>query len=454
MKSVSEIGRGNASRQTAPRPPSRTAFLQPALREDQSSNQSLNQPPSQTPGLSGFAKAASALTLATLFGLAACSRQYTLAFVYAPSETTTTAGLINAYGVNNQTGALFLLADSPIPSGGRKPTTIAAAPNGQAVYVSNHDDSNVVELTVGTDGKLYPVNTYNTTGSFPTALAVSADGKYLYVAYTYQNGYTTASPGPGGISIFPIASDASLGTPTDFPIGRTPVAIAVSSKPTSGGANAVYVAAQDNAATNPAPTGTSTASLNLFAFAASASSGSLSLLPGETIVAGNAPSLGYATGPQPAGLLEDAAGAHLYVTDFAGNTVITYSIGANGVPVPVANGAAVTGTGPLGMAIDPTGKYLYVANYTSGTVSGYTFEASGVPVPSTDAVSTEAGTGTNCVTIEPSQGIYLYASGLLSNSITGEQIIPADGSLKPIIGSPYSATSLPACAVAVANYTR
>jgi 6-phosphogluconolactonase (cycloisomerase 2 family) len=444
MKSVSKIGRGNASQQKAPRSPFRTAA--PGA-----------SPVNQRFGRHArLAKAGSLLALATLAGLAACSRQYTLAFVYAPSETATTSGLINAYGVNNQSGALYLLPDSPIPSGGRKPTTIAAAPNGQAVYISNHDDSNVVEFTIGTDGKLYPQNTYNTTGSFPTALAVSADGKYLYVAYTYRKGFTTASPGPGGISIFPINSDSSLGTPTDFPIGRAAMTIAVSSKPLANGANAVYVAAQDTAATNSASATASDTTLNLFAFSASATDGSLSLLPGETIVAGNSPSFGYATGTQPAGLLEDASGTHLYVTDFVGNTVITYSIGANGVPIAqdqsvAPGGVAVTGTGPMGMAIDPTGKYLYVANYTSGTLSGYTFNGNGDPIPSTVAGSTEAGTGTTCVTIEPSEGIYLYASGRLSNSITGEQIIPTDGSLKPIINSPYAATTLPACTVAVAN---
>ena len=62
------------------------------------------------------------------------------------------------------------------------------------------------------------------------------------------------------------------------------------------------------------------------------------------------------------------------------------------------------------------------------------------------------GAGTNCVTIEPTHGVYLYASALVRSSITGEQIIPADGSLKPIINSPYAATTLPVCAVAVARF--
>lgn len=398
-----------------------------------------------------FSRAASLAALAVLFGLTACDNDFTVAWVYAPSETATTGGLINAYGIDNQTGSLGLLADSPVPSGGRKPVAITVAPNQKFVYVINHDDSNVVEFSIGTDGKIYPQNTYNTTGSYPTALAVSADGKFLYVAYTYQTGFTTASPGPGGISIFPIANDNSLETPSDFPIGRTAVAIAVSRKPTGSGANAVYVVTQDAAATNPAATGTSNQTLNLFAFAVDPTSGLLSTLPGETIASGNVPSTGYATGIAPGGILEDITGSHLYVTDFGGDIVIAYSIGADGTPNLIANGATATGSGPLGMTIDPSGKYLYIANSVSGSISGYTFGVNGEPVTSTVAASTLAGTGTNCVTVEPVRGIYLYASSLISNSITGEQIIPADGSLKPMLHSPYPATTLPVCTVSVAR---
>ena len=70
--------------------------------------------------------------------------------------------------------------------------------------------------------------------------------------------------------------------------------------------------------------------------------GQPSTLPGETIVAGNTPSSGYATGLAPGGLLEDSTGSHLYVTDNAGDVVIGYSITANGVPTPLPNGVATT----------------------------------------------------------------------------------------------------------------
>ncbi len=78
-------------------------------------------------------------SLAIGLGVTACSRDFTLAYVY-----TTTAkanpGLINAYGVDYQTGALLQLADSPIPSGGRNPIAIVVAPNGKFLYVIHRDD--------------------------------------------------------------------------------------------------------------------------------------------------------------------------------------------------------------------------------------------------------------------------------------------------------------------------
>jgi len=68
----------------------------------------------------------------------------------------------------------------------------------------------------------------------------------------------------------------------------------------------------------------------------------------------------------------------------------------------------------------------------------------------------QAGTGPTCVTTigapnntDPKQGIYMYTSNQLSNSITGEQVFPQDGSLKQIYNTPFSASALPTCLVSV-----
>ena len=108
-----------------------------------------------------------------------------------------------------QTGALIPLADSPLTAG-KNPVTLVPTPDGKNLYVVNQDDSNVMQYSIGTDGKLYLKNTVNVTGSTPTAAAVDPAGKFLYITFTYQLGpggqqlYSPASPGPGGITIFPI----------------------------------------------------------------------------------------------------------------------------------------------------------------------------------------------------------------------------------------------------------
>lgn len=401
------------------------------------------------------------LSMALLPAIMACDNNFTASFMYSTSAKNNT-GLINAYGVNNQTGFLRTLADSPIPSGGRNPVALTAAPNHLYIYVVNRDDSTVLELAIGTDGKLYPYNTYNTTGSFPTGAAVSSNGKFLYVSYTYQDcstgeveqngpnpncqsplhGFTTASPGPGGITIFPINSDNSLGSPVDFPIGRAPIAITTS--PTGG---FVYVIAQDTAATSTTPGQTG----NLFAFAADPDTGALSALPGETInpAPGNVVSVGYPSGVLPGGLIEDAAGQHLYVSDFSSNQILTYAIGSNGVPTQVTNAAVGSDVGPEGMTIDPTGKFLFSANYTAGTISAFNVNGDGTLAVIPASRSVQAGTGANCAAMDPLHGVYLYVSNSLSNSMTGEQLEPKTGALAPIIGSPYAASTLPTCMIAV-----
>jgi len=411
----------------------------------------------------GWKPAASVFVLSTMLSVTACNNDYTLGFVYATSANTT-SGLINAYGIDNQTGALKLLADSPIPTEGRKPEALVAAPNHLFLYVMNHDDSTVVKVGIGTDGKLYPQETYNTTGSFPTGAAISPDGKFLYVTYTYQiclsgtvgqngtnpncvaplNGFTTASPGPGGITIFPINSDNTLGTAIDYPIGKTPVGIV-----TSPVNNFVYVISQDSAATSTVSGQTG----NLFGFAQNSSTGALTPLAGETINAttGDVSSTGFPSGTLPAGVMEDATATHLYVSDFTGNVIYTYSIATTGVPTQLASVA--TDVGPEGMTIDPTGTYLYVANYTAGTLGGYSFGTNGALTALSSSQSTEVGTGTTCVAVEPKKGVYLYTSNSLSNNVTGEELIPADGSLKPIIRSPYEASALPTCIITVPRIT-
>src|SRR5882757_8064047 len=182
---------------------------------------------------------ASIVSVAMGLGLTACGSDYTVGYLYATTARDT-AGLVNGYKVDYQQGYLVQLANSPTPSGGKNPVTVVASPDHLSIYVVHRDDSNVVHFLIGTDGKLYPQTTYKITGSFATDASIDAAGKFLYVTYTYQNTltlnadgtvasqsqlYTPANPGPGGVTIFPINTDGSLGLPKNFNLGRAPVRI-------------------------------------------------------------------------------------------------------------------------------------------------------------------------------------------------------------------------------------
>ena len=380
------------------------------------------------------------LSLAMALGVTACSNDYTVSYLYMTTSQSLPHGLINAYQVDYQSGTLLPLADSPIDAGGRNTLGLVVAPNNLFLYTVNNFDSDVVEFAIGTDGKLYPQHTYNISGSLPTAAAIDAAGKFLYVTFTYQNTpggaelYTPSNPGPGGISIFPINPDNTLGTPTTVNVGRNPMGIT-----TSAVGHYVYVIEQDSATTS-----------NLLGFSENANTGALTPLAGVTINAGNVSSTGYVSGPNPSGILEDSAGAHLYVTDQTLGQVATYSVAGNGIPSLA--GTTATDAGPKGMAFDLTGKYLYVTAYTANALDEFTIGTGGLPSRSTVSASVQTGTGPTCVVIggapsnaNPIHAVYLYTSNALSNNITAEQLNPRDGSLDQVFGEPFGGSVLPTC---------
>lgn len=392
---------------------------------------------------------ASILSLAIGLGVTACSRDYTLAYLY-----TTTAkanpGLINAYNVDYQSGALIQIADSPIPSGGKNPVAIVATPNAKFLYVVHRDDSTVVEFAIGTDGKLYAQHTYNVTGSFPTSAAVDPDGKFLYVAFQYQSGYTTASPGPGGITIFPINADNTLGTPVTTnglnyqPIGNNPISIVASpSLASNAAARFVYVVDQETSG-----------NANVLGFTQNTTSGALTATTSTSIttVSGKTVATGTKVGVIPTAIAEDPTGRFVYITDEALNEVFGFLVEAGGNLEAMVSSPFSTGLFPVGLTIDPRGTYLYTANFNANTVSAFVINTStGSLTASSGSASIAVGTGPTCVTIEPARGIYLFTSNQLDNTISGEQLNPHNGGLTNIQNTPFTASGLPTCTVAVAN---
>ncbi len=407
----------------------------------------------------GRAALASAVSLSML-GVTACSRDYVLGYLYVPTARPLSAGSpnggISAYAIDYQAGGLEPLSDSPIPAGDN-PVAIAASPNNLALYVVNQNDSTVMTYQIGTDGKLYNKQTINVTGSTPTAIAVDAQAKFVYVTNKYQlddNGkqlYSPASPGPGSVTIFPINSDNTLGTPSTQKVGNNPVGI-VASKPqiNAPAAGFVYVIDQETLA-NGSPTGV------LLGFSENLTTGALTPVPGTTITTQSGSktvATGFGAGTTPAAIAEDPSARFIYVTDQSSNQLYGYVTQSNGAVTPIPTGPYETGIFPQGVTIDPRGKFVYIANATSSTVTPYAIsQANGslTPIASISGGSSVTDTNPTCIAIDPALGVYLYTTNSLAADITGLQLSANDGSLKQIQNTPFPSGALPQCAVAVSN---
>jgi 6-phosphogluconolactonase len=388
----------------------------------------------------GRGAAAAMMSLAMGFGLTACTRDYTVAYVYVTTAPKNgQGGGVAEYAVDYQSGSLVGLTGSPIAAG-NNPSGLVAAPNGLFIYVLNHDDSTVQEYAVGTDGKLTSKNTYPITGSFPTAANIDPSGKFLYVTYTYQTGFSATNPGPGGVSIFPIGADNSLGTPLNQNVGINPVAVV-----SNGFNNFVYIVDQE-----------ATPNAAVLGFTRDASTGALTPVPGTTVgpavPGGPTVAKGFPAGVTPSAIAEDPRGHFVYVTDKAANQLIGYVVQDGGALVPMVNGPFSTGLFPVAVTIDPRGLYLYVANYNANTVSAYAInQASGTPAGTVGSGATAVGTAPAALAIEPALGIYLFVANNLDGTVSGQQLDPHNGSLKAVQNTPFPASGLPTGVVAVAN---
>ena len=372
-------------------------------------------------------------------GTTSCSRDYTAAYVYSTSASN---GTISGFAVDYQSGVLTPLSGSPFTSQLSNPTTVVAAPSGRFLYViGGTQNAEVEEFSIGTDGKLYGQNTYNLTGTYPTAAAIDSTGTFLYVTYTYQVGYGPNNLGPGGVSIYKINSDNSLATPTNVNVGNHPVGISVSVPvPTTANVYA-YVVDQENSP-NAAVIG----------FQQNRTTGALTLLSGSTCTGTPTVCTGIHAGVTPSAIAIEPTGRYVYVTDKSSNQIIGYGIGPAGNLTALVSSPTATGLYPVAVTVDPRGKYIYTANYNSNTVSSYSINSSDGSLGGTASVGNfSTATGPTCVTIDPALGIYLYTSNYLDNSISGGQLSPNTGQLNAIANTPFPVGSLPSCVTSVPN---
>ncbi|HLJ79741.1 MAG TPA: beta-propeller fold lactonase family protein [Acidobacteriaceae bacterium] len=397
----------------------------------------------------GFLATAASLGLA--LGLASCNPGNTIDYLFVTSNTSngrTENGKVTSYHVNSYSGVVSEVTGSPFDSQGKDPVAVVATPNQQYLYVANHDSNNVAEFAIGTNGQLSGGHTYTTPGVEPVALAVNNAGTLLFVVDYYQSGFSDATPGPGGLVVYPIHSDGTLGSPVGSGSGITPLQCFPGGVAVTANGSFVYVTNTNSVivtttppstATNPATPSTCPAEGTISGFSI-ASGGSLTALPGSP----------YAAGSTPTGIAIDPTNRFVYSTDSVQNQLIAYQIQPGGSLYPLPSGPFQTGTFPVSVVVDPRGQFIYVTNYNSSTVSEYSLtQSTGAPSAGAASVFNTRAPYPTCLVVEPALGRYVYTTDFTGASITGAELNPHTGELTALQDQPYPANGSPTCAAAI-----
>jgi 6-phosphogluconolactonase len=370
-------------------------------------------------------------------------------FLASSAGTGNSSGEIDVFAADSETGALRQ-AVSPVSSGGNSPVSLAVTSNYQNLYVANQASNNIVHFSIAYNGDLTKQDevTLSSEGTVPVSIAVNNAGTRLYVVSADLPGNI-----PGAVlAAFSLNSSGAIGSPVKngsldyWPLvvpGYAGDVIVPTSVTSIASNNAVYVTAYDQSAYNPGGVANSTANPG-WVFGFKSSSGAP--------LYGTAGSP-YRAGVKPTGVAADPTNRFVYVTDYASNELIGYSIESGYALGFLLNGPFKTGNEPQAVTIDQRGKYIYVANELDSTVSAYSIDLStGTPSAAIN-VTGGANNSTDAqpvsITIDASLGRFVFTANHLGDSISGFQLNPNTGTLTPTENSPYPSSASPTAIITV-----
>jgi len=285
-----------------------------------------------------------------------------------------------------------------------------------------------VSATIGLDGGLTQKDSV-TLSATPVAIAVNTVGTFLYVI----TGTASGTLAEYALSSGTLGTAATASEPLTVPgfAGDTIIPTGITVLANNA---AVYVTAYDQSAYNPGGSTTSTANPG-WVFGYSVGSG------GALTAAANSP---YQAGVKPSALVADPTNRFVYVTDYASSQLIGYSILDGSTLRFLTNGPFKTGNEPSAITIDPRGKFIYLSNQLDNTVGAFSIDLpTGTPTTVVNVLGSQLNytdTQPVAIVVDPAIGRFVYTANHLGNSVTGFELDPTAGSLKPAQASPYPVT--------------
>ncbi len=388
---------------------------------------------------------------------------------------------ISGFKIDDYTGNLTAILNSPFNSGGTDPVMLVVKPGGRFLYVVNAgtggtgvpgstgfkapQGASIDEFAVGGSGELTFQNSYNTPfGNDPIYLTFDSTGNYLYVLDKYSPNYGTVTNGVtdlnGSVTAYSVASDTgelsvvantTVLNPTTglatyfFEVGPNPVMEKV------GSGNCLYTLS---------PT-------SIYPYVVSSSTGGLTLPTTGPLNLDISP--GYngtpGSGTNYTSINTSNSGAYTFLTDGGLNEILTFQAG--GTPCTLAQVSGSQETNPQTNAIpinsltSANGKFLYVINNiipsttvtASSSISAFTINSLGQLQTLSDGTNNPyaVGSGPVCVVEDPSSQ-YLYTSNSIDSTVTGKLLDQNRGFLSDLSrGSVFPSSMNPSCLAVSGN---
>jgi 6-phosphogluconolactonase (cycloisomerase 2 family) len=358
---------------------------------------------------------------------------------------------IAGFKIDDYTGNLTQIINSPFVSNGSVPISIVIKPGGRYVYVINQGTGgtstkagagqSIALYSVGGDGTLNFQQSYFTQGYVSQWAQMDPTGSYLYVLDKYS------SDGSGNGSISAFSSDSSTGRlfaitntqgcgtgtcPTVFDVGQSPFMMK-----TAGGCLLTVNSANNTISQYSVGTG------------------------GQLVQAGSGGTFPLSPAPNKITSIT-ANGSNVYLTDGPGNTIYQYAVGSgcsliNGLTTnqSTANNAVFANvTNPSWTLVDSTGKYLYVLNQTTtstqvgtpySSITAYTINTTNQQISPISGGEYTVGSGPVCMSEDPTNQ-YMYISNHNDGTVTGKVLNPNTGELSSLTrGSTFTAVGQAGC---------
>jgi 6-phosphogluconolactonase len=275
--------------------------------------------------------------------------------LYAVSEATHGNGAVAGFSINRQTGALTEL--NSLSSEGTSPCHLVLDHSGKILMAANYGTGSVPVYPVESDGKLgtmatlltaegSSVNPQRQKGPHAHQTVISSDNKFLYVP----------DLGLDQIRIYRLDPANHKVTPNDPPFAKLEAGYGPRHMVLSPNGKFAYVVNELKSFVTAFSRNSSTGALEAFQNA--------STLPEGYSGAEN----------NPAEILIDKAGKHIYASNRGAGSIAVFSIDSGSGKLTQVQVADV-GTIPRGVEIDPTGHVLFAGDQKGNRFATFTIDA-------------------------------------------------------------------------------